>query len=450
MCAAGNGMGGLAPNAIWSQHAGGPQGDFARDLAVAGDGSVVVVGELRGTIDFGTGPLTSAGQSDIFLVRYASDGTAVHARRYGGAGVDTPHAVAIDGAGNTVVAGVCGGDAIDLGDGPVSCAVGARFLAKIDPDGNLIWKHGPSDVFAEGTSLAIDAAGDIVMVGYCSTGCDLGGGPLAGLDRDVALAKLTAAGVHVWSKRFGGNTNPDQHPTKVVLGPGGSIHIGGFFGPTAGDSTIDFGGGPLVAEGSQSLDHDAFVATFDADSAHVWSKRFGDPNATRASGLACDANGDVIVGGTLDGTVDFGGGPLATAGGNDVFVTRLDAAGNHVWSKRFGSFGSQAALDLALGPTGVIHVVGRFGGSLDFGGGALVGAGSDDGFVAGLDGAGQHLSSRRFGDACSQFAREVATDANGNVAIAGELQGPGATIDLGNGPLVSVGQEDIFVAKLPP
>ena len=266
------------------------------------------------------------------------------------------------------------------------------------------------------------------MVGNCASACDLGGGSLAGLDLDVVLAKFTSAGAHVWSKRFAGNTNPDQYPSRVVLGPTGAIHVGGFFGASAGDATIDFGGGPLVAEGSQPSDHDAFVATFDSAGAHVWSKRFGDPDATRASGLACDDSGDVIVGGTLDGTVDFGGGPLSAVGGNDVFVVRLDAAGNHVWSKRFGAAGSQAALDLALSPAGVIHVVGRFGGSLDFGGGALLGAGNDDGFVASLDGAGQHLASRRFGDACSQFVREVATDANGNVAIAGEVQSPG-TID---------------------
>ncbi|MEJ7727661.1 MAG: hypothetical protein WKG00_00430 [Polyangiaceae bacterium] len=108
------------------------------------------------------------------------------------------------------------------------------------------------------------------------------------------------------------------------------------------------------------------------------------------------------------------------------------------------------AHDVAIDPAGAIHVVGRFGGSLDLGGGALVSAGMEDGFLASFEGAGQHLASRRFGDACPHFMRDVATDASGNVAVAGKLEVSSASIDLGNGPLVSAGELDGFVGKLPP
>ena len=35
-------------------------------------------------------------------------------------------------------------------------------------------------------------------------------------------------------------------------------------------------------------------------------------------------------------TVDFGGGPLITAGNGDVFAVKLDPNGGHMWSKQFG------------------------------------------------------------------------------------------------------------------
>jgi hypothetical protein len=440
-------MGGLPPNAVWSRLIGGPLDEDVRDVAVGADGSVVVVGVFEGTVDFGTGPLTSAGAADMFLVRYAPDGTVVHARRYGDAGNDGPHAIAIDVAGDTIVAGGCT-SAIDLGDGLESCVGGARFLAKIEADGDLVWRLGMSLSFASATSLAIDGSGDIVMAGTCDYDCDLGGGTLAGfISSDVVLARFTASGTHQWSRRFVDH-NPGQHPSEVVLGPSGSIHLAGWFAPNVLDPTIDFGGGPLVAQGLDFLALDTFVATFDAAGEHVWSKAFGDPKYTAAAGMGCDASGDLLLGGTFTGTVDFGGGPL-TAVGADVFAARLDASGNHVWSKTFAAPAGAYAVAFALSPGGAHHIGGRLLGTLDFGGGTLVAA-ADDAFVGSLDGAGQHLASRRFGDGCAQFVQQMAADPSGNIVIAGRVEGAGSTIDLGNGPLANVGGTDIFVAKLPP
>ena len=48
---------------------------------------------------------------------------------------------------------------------------------------------------------------------------------------------------------------------------------------------------------------------------------------------------NVIVSGQFMGTIDFGGGPLTTSGpsADAIYLAKLDAAGNHVWSKRFHS-----------------------------------------------------------------------------------------------------------------
>lgn len=80
--------------------------------------------------------------------------------------------------------------------------------------------------------------------------------------------------------------------------------------------------------------------------------------------------------------MNFGGGVLASLGGKDIFVVKLDAGGNHRWSKRFGDASDQAASAVAVGPDGSAVVVGAFAGSVDFGGGALMSAGGTDIFVA--------------------------------------------------------------------
>ena len=90
--------------------------------------------------------------------------------------------------------------------------------------------------------------------------------------------------------------------------------------------------------------------------------------------------------GEFSGTIDFGDGPLTSAGGNDVFLTRLDPSGTVQVSRRYGDASSQRAADVAIDGDGRACLVGFFSGSVDFGGGALASLGSNDVFIARHDG----------------------------------------------------------------
>jgi hypothetical protein len=88
-----------------------------------------------------------------------------------------------------------------------------------------------------------------------------------------------------------------------------------------------------------------------------------------------------VVSGSLNGTADFGGGPVKSAGKLDVFVAWLGKGGEHLGSKAFGTAGTQTGLDVAAdGPYAI--VTGRYLGSLSFGFGTHVSLGDSDGFVA--------------------------------------------------------------------
>ncbi|MBI4705913.1 MAG: hypothetical protein HY744_32880 [Deltaproteobacteria bacterium] len=56
---------------------------------------------------------------------------------------------------------------------------------------------------------------------------------------------------------------------------------------------------------------------------HLWSKGFGSSGGDQGRAVALDANGNALVAGLFSGTVDFGGGPLVSAGGHDIFVLKL-------------------------------------------------------------------------------------------------------------------------------
>ena len=254
------------------------------------------------------------------------------------------------------------------------------------------------------------------------------------LAAQLILAVAAAASGHVYSRRFGGSS--DQAVAAVVADGGGNAVLAGLFA-----GSIDLGGGVLTSAGGD----DAFVAKLDPNGNHLWSLRFGDASAQGATGVAVDAVGNVFVTGYFSGAVDFGGGALTSAGGQDVFVVRLDANGNHVWSRRFGNSSNQAGAGVAVDPSGNVLLVGTFSGSIDFGGGSLTSAGSTDVFVAQLDAAGVHSWSRIFGDASAQTGVAVAVDGDGNVFATGAFSG---TVDFGGGGLTSAGSTDAFLVKL--
>lgn len=242
----------------------------------------------------------------------------------------------------------------------------------------------------------------------------------------------------VWSRAFGDASG--QYARSVAVDADGNVLVAGQF-----EGTVDFGGGPLVATGTSV---DAFVAKFDRYGTHLWSKRFPGEGNQFAMAIDVDARGGVVVAGRAFGSIDLGGGALASRGSDDVFVARLDADGEHVWSKIFGGSGADRCDRIAVGPTGDVLVAGGFHGSVDFGAGPLTSAGMRDAFVLALGGEdGRTRFAVRAGGPGDDQAFAVAADATGDLFLAGQFSG---AIELGGGQLESAGLTDVFLARLGP
>ncbi len=171
---------------------------------------------------------------------------------------------------------------------------------------------------------------------------------------------------------------------------------------------------------------------------HLWSQRFGGTGFDTGAEIAVDGAGNVLVTGQFSGTVDFGGGPLTNAGSRDIFLAKYDAAGAHLWSQRFGDTDFDSGAAIAVDEAGNVLVTGSFEGTVDFGGGALTSAGSREIFLAKYDAAGAHLFSQRFGDTDFDSGAAIAVDGAGNVLVTGSFEG---TVDFGGGALTSAGSD---------
>jgi hypothetical protein len=433
-----NGMVDVCNSLVWAKQAGDMLDQDGLDIAVDTAGNVYATGSFEGVIDLGGGPLTSAGADDLFIVKYTAAGAHAFSKRIGGISFEDPSSISVDAAGNIYVTGAFTG-VVDFGGGALTSA-GLRdiFVLKLSSAGNHIWSRRFGGVGNDdGIAVAVDALGNVFVVGEYEANIDFGGGTLLHNGaNDIYLLKLSSMGTHIFSKGFGDFA--DQLSRDMVIDGLGNVLITGHL-----SSTIDFGGGALVSAGAQ----DVFAVKFTTSGNHVWSRRFGASAGQIGDGIGVDQNNNVILTGYFQTSIDLGGGPHASLGGNDLFAAKFDPSGVYVWSKSYGGFNEQILADTSVNANGIIVLTGRNSGTVDFGGGAVVSAGGNDGFVAMLDPVGGFVWNKGFGDGVDQFGRGVALDGAGAIAFIGTFAG---TIDIGGGPITSTGGLDVLIAKLSP
>ncbi len=249
----------------------------------------------------------------------------------------------------------------------------------------------------------------------------------------VSLPPPLCPGQHLWSKRFGGLGSEEVFG--LAVDSAGNMIVAGRF-----DGTTDFGGDPLVSAGGT----DIFVVKYAPDGQHIWSKRFGASMNDEAGSIVVDASNNVLLTGSFQSTVDFGGGPLLCDGDSDGMVVKLNASGQHLWSKRFGGGLQDAGSGVATDSFGNVLLTGYFSGTADFGGGPFDSVGGNSAFIVKYNPAGQHLWSRQFGGVMGAFGDSVAVNAANEVVLAAGFAG---TATFGGGMLVSGGTSDIVLAK---
>ena len=289
-----------------------------------------------------------------------------------------------------------------------------------------VWSKsfGAAGKSTRGFGIAVDASRNVLVTGSFTGTVNFGGANLAALGTDIVLAKYDAAGAHVWSKRFGGSGADQAYA--VAVDHTGNILIVGYF-----QGTANFGGSNITSTGNS----DAFVAKYDPNGTHLWSRWLGTPEADQAYAVAIDDAGDVYLTGYVHGVVP-----------SDIFIAKYDPAGTMAWFKILGGPGYDEGLSLDVDGPGNVVVTGSFEGEVDFGGGVLSTPGADwDGFIAKYDPTGAHLWSRRFGDIDYDAGVAVKIDNAGNAFLTGYFQG---AVSFGGAELVSVGNDvDIFLAK---
>lgn len=153
----------------------------------------------------------------------------------------------------------------------------------------------------------------------------------------------------------------------------------------------------------------------DCECTEDWAKSFGGPTQDIGISLGVDSANNLYVTGTFEGSINFGGSPLVgTDGVDEVFLASFDENGTHRWSTLIALPGSNKrahALTVDADDNVVIAVSAEVAGTL-----ARVLSYDQNGnfrWSAGMGGSDEF--GVRFND--------VATDADGNVYVAGSYSG---------------------------
>jgi uncharacterized delta-60 repeat protein len=240
----------LSPDGVPVWDLDQPDMGYPRRIAAHVDGTFVVSGGE---------PYIGPAEPPVRISHHASDGALQWL--YAPAGTlmyseNTGRSVAFDAAGSVYVAGT-------LSDR-------ARFVAKLEPDGSVVWEHvvPPIDPFnwnyAE--DLVVTPAGDVFVSGT--------------VEDEAWMTRLTTDGVEVWSDF---SALPD-HKARF-------------------DALVQLPDGDLVVAGGQSdpdYAHTLWLRRYTPDGAVVWDWFLPDPSliGITMDDLAVTPEGDVVVVGT--------------------------------------------------------------------------------------------------------------------------------------------------------
>lgn len=418
---------GQADCSTWAMRFGDPADQAAAGVVAADNGDLVLLTNVSGAVDFGAGSSESAGLTDVFVTRLDQGGGLVWSKQLRGPGDDYGNAIALDPKGNVLVAGSFEQTA-EL-DGHTIASEGSKdvFVAKLSPDGDVLWVQRFGDGFTQAAiGVASDLSSDVLVTGCVGGTMKVGDDLLASPASDDAFVmKLGPDGSPRWGLSAGGATTFDCGH-RVTSDDAGNVFVAGVF--TEGIAFEQ----PHTTAGKS----DIFLAKVSPDGAPLWSRTFGGPETESAGGLVALSGGRVALVGSFEGTASLGGTEWTTAkASSDLFVCAVESDGKTAWSRGLGG----GELELVTGATkdarGDLLVSGYSGPS----------TASVDVLLAKVSAKGDIEWSRLWEASGSQEAAGVAVDPNGDVVIAGNLKG---TLKIGGHVLESAGQKDAFVAKL--
>ena len=420
---------------------------YGQATAVDQAGNIYVTGYFSGSITLGTYTLANNGGYDIFIVKYDSTGNVLWANSAGGSGNDCANSVATDASGNVYITGYFDSPSITFGSYTLTnfaLSYSDVFLVKYDSNGKVLWAKSAGGTSVDrANSVTTDASGNVFITGYFdspsitfgSTTLTKSGG------NDVFLVKYDSNGNVVWATGVFGSG--DETANSIAADASGNVYISGYF--TSANIYVPHSGMPLLSNsGGKDI---FIIKFFSYDGMTGDAKSAIGAGDDIANSVSIDASGNIYLAGNFNSSsLTFGTVPLTNTGGNDIFLVKYDSNLNVLIAKSVGGTGDDYANSVARDTSGNVYVSGNFNSSsLAFGSNTLTNSGGNDIFLVKYDSNLNVLWANSAGGTGNDYANSASPNASGNVYLTGCFYSN--PISFGYNTLSNSGNPCTYLAK---
>jgi hypothetical protein len=382
-------------------------------LKVDPNGDTFLAGRFGDVINFGDMPLIDMGNTDIFIARHTRDDKLIFSQSYGSAGFAGVVQGGLTPKGNIFMTGdisdmtsmTFGGSLLK---GPGAWHVGLDRFGKQVLYDLMISPQGTAYVAPYAVASTLNESA--VYVGYFGEAINIGQTPLTSAgDTDGYIFKTDTLGQIAWAKSVGGSGH--DNISALAIDGSGDNYVAGYF-----TETMMVGGvaNPITSVGGS----DIFVAKFGPAGAAKWVRQIGGPGQEFIFGtLDVGPGGEVVVASRANEDVLVEGVTLPAGGQSDIFIVKYGTDGTLKWAKRLGDAGDQYIESIVIDSDGNIILTGQFNGSIDFGAGPVMAPPNGGGYLAKLDPNGNQIFARVFSGLTDGL--RVAADGKHSILLAG-------------------------------
>lgn len=351
-----------------------------RGVATASDaaGNIYVAGIYVGTINFGTGPLTSTGANEGFVAKFSPTGTCLWAVGFASSvsGNDQATSITTDGT-SVYVGGFFNGD---ITIAPLSTVTGTGitgYIAKLNANtGAGIWVNKIDGTGTENVqSLCLDGTGNVYASGNFLDGAIFGALGArtvnGGSSNDLFVAQLNpTTGAFNWVSTGGAASQSDNGNGIAYVAASNEIVLTGSYNSASATYATTSPVSSFTITNAGSLDI-CILKVNASTGAFTNAIGVGGTGLDDGAAVVYDpSTGDIMAAGYFASpSIQFGTNPaLTNEGSNDAWYLRYDPATNDfIWSKAAGGStgGADRAYDITTNGVGSIYVVGTFRGILD-------------------------------------------------------------------------------------
>jgi len=233
----------------------------------------------------------------------------------------------------------------------------------------------------------------------------------------IGLSNLVNAQTPQWVWAKSGTctwvSNDNDYGTCITTDASGNVIAAG----NMGSGYLSFDSVNVYAPGNIGI----FIVKYDPSGNVLWA-RSSNGSYDRANSVTTDLNGNIIVTGRYENSITFDTITLTGSNGTNVFIAKYDQAGNILWAKTSTGGAFNLATCVATDPAGNVIVTGSFGNgpSFSFDTISLGQAQIHDVFLVKLDPAGNFLWAKK--GAGDGIGNSVAADPSGNIMVVGSYK----------------------------